>query len=145
VRRENATAEALFAVAEHEADRVRVVRQLHRSAAAMESSALGACADQNGRIAFNSDRVTSTNPEGDHETFVMNADGSHARPLTFNALDDEDPAWSPDGKAIAVARISIRSRRRMGPPGSVSDTASLRDTPIANAEPPRPAKPLPSG
>ena len=49
------------------------------------------------RIAFMSNRVTATNPEGDYEIFVMKADGSHQRQITFNALDDEHPAWSPDG------------------------------------------------
>ena len=55
-------------------------------------------------IAFNSDRVTDTNPEGDHEIFVMNADGSGTTQITFNDLDDEDPAWSPDGRQISFAR-----------------------------------------
>ncbi len=56
------------------------------------------------RIAFMSDRVTATNPEGDSEIFIMKADGSHLRQITFNALDDEEPAWSPDGRRIVFAR-----------------------------------------
>jgi Tol biopolymer transport system component len=56
------------------------------------------------RIAFASDRVTATNPEGDSEIFVMKADGSHQRQITFNALNDEDPAWSPDGRRIVFTR-----------------------------------------
>jgi Tol biopolymer transport system component len=56
------------------------------------------------KIAFVSDRVTATNPEGDFEIFIMKADGSHQRQITFNALDDESPAWSPDGRRIAFSR-----------------------------------------
>jgi Tol biopolymer transport system component len=56
------------------------------------------------RIAFMSDRVTTKNPEGDSEIFIMKADGSHLRQITFNALDDEDPAWSPDGRMIVFNR-----------------------------------------
>jgi Tol biopolymer transport system component len=56
------------------------------------------------RIAFMSNRVTATNPEGDYEIFIMKADGSHQRQITFNALDDESPAWSPDGRRIVFVR-----------------------------------------
>jgi Tol biopolymer transport system component len=56
------------------------------------------------KIAFMSDRVTATNPEGDSEIFLMRADGSHQTQITFNALDDEDPAWSPDGRRIVFVR-----------------------------------------
>ena len=52
-------------------------------------------------------RVTATNPEGDSEIFIMKADGSHKRQITFNALDDEEPAWSPDGTMIVFARDFI--------------------------------------
>jgi hypothetical protein len=34
------------------------------------------------------------------EIYVVAADGTGLTPLTFNTVDDEDPAWSPDGKKI---------------------------------------------
>ncbi|WP_270037424.1 TolB family protein [Solirubrobacter ginsenosidimutans] len=62
------------------------------------------------QIVFESDRRTPGNPipkgfEGpDFEIFSMNADGSDVRQITFNELDDEDPAWSPDGRHIVFVR-----------------------------------------
>jgi Tol biopolymer transport system component len=56
------------------------------------------------KLLFMSDRATATNPEGDLELFVMNANGSNQTQITFNALDDEFPAWSPDGTRIVFAR-----------------------------------------
>ena len=48
--------------------------------------------------------MTRANPTADTEIFVMDADGSHTRQITYNLLDDEDPAWSPDGRRIVFAR-----------------------------------------
>jgi Tol biopolymer transport system component len=56
------------------------------------------------KLAFMSNRVSATNPEADFEIFVMNADGSNQTQITSNALDDEDPAWSPDGRKIVFQR-----------------------------------------
>jgi Tol biopolymer transport system component len=56
------------------------------------------------KLLFMSDRATATNPEGDFELFVMDANGSNQTQITFNALPDEYPAWSPDGTRIVFAR-----------------------------------------
>jgi Tol biopolymer transport system component len=39
--------------------------------------------------------------DGNHEIYVMNADGSEQRRLSQNKVSDYTPAWSPDGKQIA--------------------------------------------
>ena len=41
----------------------------------------------------------------------MNADGSGTRKLTHNALQNAEPAWSPDGRKIAFLS---RTRRQRG-------------------------------
>ena len=46
-------------------------------------------------IAFHSDR------DGDHEIYVMNADGTGVVQLTRNSASDGYPNWSPDGDRIA--------------------------------------------
>ena len=58
---------------------------------------------QNGLIAFASPRITGGSHERDGEIFVMNPDGTGVKPLTFNVVNDSQPAWSPDGTRIAVA------------------------------------------
>ena len=47
------------------------------------------------KIAFASYR------DGNHEIYVMNADGSEQTNLTNNPAADEYPSWSPNGKKIA--------------------------------------------
>ncbi len=56
------------------------------------------------KIAFesNSDPL-GTNPEGDMEIFVMDADGTDPIQLTHNALWDEGAAWAPDGTMLAYS------------------------------------------
>jgi Tol biopolymer transport system component len=62
------------------------------------------------RIAFVSNRITTDNPEGDNEIYMMdtadtNSDGNGDNQinLTNNSVDDRVPAWSPDGSRIAFA------------------------------------------
>src|SRR5438132_1543575 len=45
--------------------------------------------------------VVASEPDGNHEVYVMDADGSHQTRLTNNPADDILPAWSPDGTKIA--------------------------------------------
>jgi Tol biopolymer transport system component len=47
------------------------------------------------KIAFASYR------DGNHEIYVMNADGSGQTNLTNNPSTEQAPSWSPDGKKIA--------------------------------------------
>jgi Tol biopolymer transport system component len=62
------------------------------------------------QIAFMSNRETPNNPTPpgspgpDFEIFVMDADGSNQKQITFNDVGDEFPAWSPDGKRIVFVR-----------------------------------------
>jgi Tol biopolymer transport system component len=71
------------------------------------------------RIVFWSTRTDPvTNPEGDQEIFVMNADGSGLRQVTFNAVADGGPAWSPDGDRILFHRFT--------PDESESDLMTVR-------------------
>src|SRR5215218_1840504 len=53
---------------------------------------------KNGKIAFQSDRG------GSYEIYTMNAGGKKIAKLTTNPAEDEDPAFSPDGKKIAFRR-----------------------------------------
>ena len=59
------------------------------------------------RIVFASDRISgqgANNPEGDLEIFTMSPEGKKLRQLTRNAVDDFDPAFSPDGKISFVSQ-----------------------------------------
>jgi Tol biopolymer transport system component/DNA-binding winged helix-turn-helix (wHTH) protein len=46
------------------------------------------------KIAFSSNR------EGKHKIYVMDADGSNVRRITDNLAEDVNPSWSPDGSRI---------------------------------------------
>ena len=57
------------------------------------------------RIAFRGD-LDATEPSGDEEIYVMEADGTNVRRLTDNADFDSAPSWSPDGTRIAFERAA---------------------------------------
>jgi Tol biopolymer transport system component len=69
------------------------------------------------KIVFSSNRTTGTgvnNPTGDYEVFKMNPDGTGIRQLTFNAVDEEYPTLSPDGKKIAYASKGVQPSNPQG-------------------------------
>ncbi len=45
--------------------------------------------------------VFHSNRDGNWEIYTMNSDGSNQTRLTFNAVSDAYPVWSPDGRQIA--------------------------------------------
>ena len=50
--------------------------------------------------------MTDTADSDLRHVWVMAADGSGARQLTFAESWDADPTWSPDGSRIAFARLT---------------------------------------
>jgi dipeptidyl aminopeptidase/acylaminoacyl peptidase len=67
------------------------------------------------QIAFASKR------DGIFQIYVMNADGSNLRRLTNHNAEDSNPAWAPDGAAIAYISATGNDRRAlyiMAPDGS---------------------------
>jgi hypothetical protein len=67
---------------------------------------------KNGRIAY-----AGWNRGKDFEIYTIKPDGSGKRQLTHNNTDDEDPAYSPDGKKIVYA----------GKDGPKGDLESIRE------------------
>ena len=51
------------------------------------------------RIAFTSER------DGNHDIYVMDADGGNPQNLTNNPANDRRPSWSPDGQRIIFSSL----------------------------------------
>jgi len=70
---------------------------------------------KNGKIAFQSDRG------GSYEIYTMNRNGNKIDKLTTNTTEDEDPAFSPNGKKIVftsdrdgdsdIYKVNIKGRK----------------------------------
>jgi Tol biopolymer transport system component len=61
-------------------------------------------------IAFSSFGVQPSNPEGDFEIYLMNADGANQRNLTdtVGTISDFDAAISPDGQTVAYVSAGVQ-------------------------------------
>lgn len=75
-----------------------------RTTALTDASAINVtpCYSPDGsKIVFNSDR----DGEGDQQLFVMNADGSNVKRISYGHARYAEPDWSPHGDAIAYTRF----------------------------------------
>ena len=66
------------------------------------------------QLVFQSERT------GTSQLYVIGADGTGERRLTWSGADDTHPAWSPDGRAD---RVRLQSGRRTGTSTSSVPTA----------------------
>ena len=64
------------------------------------------------KLAFVSNRDATSFSGEAREISVVNPDGSGQRNLTGNPASDSDPAWSPDGRKIAVLAASQQGGSR---------------------------------
>ena len=64
----------------------------------------------NGKISFVSQNVQASNPEGDSEVYLMDADGSDPRNLTnrTGTVSDQDPRFSADGQKLAHTSFGVQ-------------------------------------
>ncbi|MDP7599656.1 MAG: hypothetical protein QGH55_07725, partial [Acidimicrobiales bacterium] len=73
------------------------MRSLAVTALAILVSGCGITGGGSGQIAFTSERT------GDWQVFVMGADGTGTRQLTYDDNYHWGPSWSPDGHQIAFS------------------------------------------
>ena len=100
------------------------------------------------RIAFTSfrDAGDAQDDVRNHaELYVMDADGSHQRRITFNQLPEKNPSWSPDGKHLVFWRSArITTVGDELPPGDLwivnletGQTRSLFKKPMSDEDVPQ--------
>jgi len=67
-------------------------------------------------IAFSSFGIQPSNPEGDFEIYLMNADGADHRNLTNTAggISDFDATLSPDGESVAYVSAGVQASNPEG-------------------------------
>src|SRR4051812_12184740 len=82
-----------------------------------------------GKIAFASDR------DGVPQIYTMRPDGSEVTRLTFDDVDDERPAWSPDGTKIAFESFRDGNSEVYVMNADGSGVVNLSDTPFPDIEP----------
>ena len=61
----------------------------------MAREAVATFPGENGGIAFQTNRITATNPEGDFEIYTMRTDGTGVTNLTNDPAGDFTPDWQP--------------------------------------------------
>ena len=88
------------------------------------------------KIAFSSAR------DGNHDIYVMNADGSNRTRLTDNSAIDLNPSWSPDGSMIAFSSDRDGKMGRWTVPNEIyvmnadgSNQTRLTNNPADDTEP----------
>jgi len=54
------------------------------------------------------------NPTDDNEIFRMNPEGTSVRQLTFNDVDEDESALSPDGQKIAYVSEGVQTSNPEG-------------------------------
>lgn len=82
-----------------------------------------------GQIVFTSTR------DGNHEIYVMNADGSDVIRLTDNSADDAYPVWSPDNRYIAFKSDRTGNDEIFIMNNAGSDVKQLTDNPEVDTWP----------